>query len=179
MIIRQYIAEVEADYSRVKEVAEDAITEQLEDTTTRLGQINETNALIEEDKGTGLIKLLTQYKDGDKTSFADIIANAADATIKQSVGSAIGHDITGVDATLDGINGLLQNQVPSRKDMSVPGICSRRCGVSLPSANAPPEILFQYPHVLSVHASTYFIGLCARVRRYANANAPLFCARYS
>lgn len=88
-VVRYLNPEVQITYESVKGHIETKIQEDLNNASTRLGQINKTDALINTDKGTGLIELLTSYKDGTKTSFADIIADASKALINQQVGAAI------------------------------------------------------------------------------------------
>lgn len=95
------------DYAEIQQQVEEDINEALVSVNNRLETVEETDALIKTDKNVGLIKLLTQYKTGERTNFADVIADAAEGVISTQVATAVhnqintvGTDLNAIDATI-------------------------------------------------------------------------------
>lgn len=107
--IRYYNDQMSVDYSEIRAQAEAQINADLQDATTRLGQINDTDTYIKTEGG--LTQLLNTYCSGNKRSFADFIADAASATINQNVGLELGDSLTNVKTRLNAAEGKLTNAV--------------------------------------------------------------------
>lgn len=111
VIIRYFNAAAQADYEEIERNVLEAIDGDIDALNERLSVIVDTDGEIITDKDHGIIKALTSYKDEDQTSFADMILNAEEATVKTWAGSAFeegtGRTLTGVKNELDGIQGRI------------------------------------------------------------------------
>ena len=103
VIIRYYNAAANVEYQQVLNAANQAITDALSNSESRLYEINETATKIE--NNPGFYSILTQSVDGSNKSFADLVIDSADnAKIQLAAGTNAGGYVStrldGIDSTI-------------------------------------------------------------------------------
>lgn len=113
VVIRYFNSAVNVDYQEIQENVLEAIGGDLEALDERLSKIVDTNGDVIVDGQNGLVSILTNYTDNStQKSFADLVVDAKEATIKNWAGSAVAdglgrQSLTTVKNELDGIDGKI------------------------------------------------------------------------
>ena len=106
------------EIDKIKEEVSSKVADQVSEANTkvanvesRLNLIQGTDGKFTVDATKGIVSAITSYKDENQTSYADIIADAASASISNQVGSKISDGVNetlaGAGLTLDGLKGAV------------------------------------------------------------------------
>lgn len=110
-IIRRFDEVTAAEVREMIDTAVEQIESDLNDTNTRLSTVEGNYAVQNIDSEDGLIEIITNYEDENQKSFADIIIDAGDASIRQKVGSEVenqsGKTLTAIGQELNAVDGKI------------------------------------------------------------------------
>ena len=106
------------EINKIKEEVSSKVADQISEANTkianvegRINSIRETDGTFTVDATKGIVTAITSYKNENQTSYADVIADAASASISNQVGSKISDGINetlaGAGLTLDGLKGVV------------------------------------------------------------------------
>lgn len=112
------------DYQQIETTVLAAIQSDLNGLDTRLDSIEGNYAITDLDSENALITAITGYVNGNNKSFADIIIDGKEATIKSWAGSAVAdglgrQDLTTVKNELDGIDGKITTAATNARNGAV------------------------------------------------------------
>ena len=86
----------------------DAANTRVSAVETRLDKIDGTDATFFTDNREALVSAVTSYTDANQNSFADLIVNGKESTIKEWAGAEVDSKLTGAELTLDGLKGVVE-----------------------------------------------------------------------
>lgn len=86
----------------------DAANTRVSAVETRLDKIDGTDATFFTDNQEALVSAVTSYTDANQNSFADLIVNGKESTIKEWAGAEVDSKITDAGLTLDGLKGVVE-----------------------------------------------------------------------
>ena len=106
------------EINKIKEEVSSKVADQISEANTkianvegRINSIRETDGTFTVDATKGIVTAITSYKNESQISYADVIADAASASISNQVGSKISDGINetlaGAGLTLDGLKGVV------------------------------------------------------------------------
>lgn len=104
--------EIEKLKDNIKTDVKDSLTEanqRVEALQTRLDSIDYTNATFIKDPDNALIAAITQYKDANQKSFADLVVDGKAAEIKALAGAEVNEHLTEAGITIDGLGAKLKS----------------------------------------------------------------------
>lgn len=103
--------EIEKLKDNIKTDIEDSLTEasqRVDALQNRIDSIDYTDATFVKDPNNALIAAITQYKDADQKSFADLVIDGKEAEIKALAGAEVNGHLTEAGIDLDGLGGTLK-----------------------------------------------------------------------
>lgn len=104
--------EIEQLKDNIKNDVKDSLTEanqRVDALQTRLNSIDYTDATFIKDPKNALIAAITQYKDANQKSFADLIIDGQEAEIKALAGAEVNGHLTEAGITIDGLGAKLKS----------------------------------------------------------------------
>lgn len=113
VILRYYNDALIDDLDRLVDEHTEDIREQLDDTTGRLDEVEGTYAVQEIDSENGLISIITNYKDEEQKSFADIVVDAKKGEIKEWAGAQVDSMVNSATHKVNGLEGYISDTASS------------------------------------------------------------------
>ena len=117
-IVRYLNPEVELDYDEIVDNINTEIDADLRQYKTKIAAVEATKTEIE--NSPGFYSMLTKYKSGDQTSFADQVFNAEKSKIESSAVSAVDNKLAASSLSLDGLKGAIDAKA-TMQDVSEAG----------------------------------------------------------
>lgn len=103
VVVRFYNAAANVEYQTLVRSANQAITDALNDSTSRLGEINSTVSLLENSEG--LTEILNTYRDYGRVGYANLLADASESKIANIAAQATNSRLTLAEQRILGAEG--------------------------------------------------------------------------